>query len=341
MKRIFVNIALSAGLAALAPAHAAPDAQGIEDVQVGERQLQTRIALICESACAVEKLGGPEFFVRGVVSEMALDLTKRSRNITGFSMAPKGEGSALHVETRRILEYANTKACKISGRAAACIDLFFADAEPSQAQLATPSLAAAPKQSEKPVASPPEEKKPQAAAPKPVLRESAPERLSRFASLAPPERLAPPQPAQLASVTPVQKPVEASKPVMREDRPLPPPEEEAFDYAAQVEMLLGRKLTPGFCASAKATLQSDPWALDAMVNVGLCEAAAGDAEAGDAMLSRLLEYTPDNYEAYVGRALIALQAGEKSVARRYFQSALDAPPPIDESTRIVRAMQSL
>ncbi len=347
MKRRLSIFALCAGLAALArPVLASPDVSGLEDVQVGERALQTRIALICEANCTVEKRGGADFFVRGVATDMDLDLTAKSRNITGFSMSREGQGSALHVETRRILEYANAKPCKISGRAATCIDMFFADAEPAQAQLKTPSLASA--QGAKPAAAPeksqtsvPQREPAPRLAAKPALRESEPDRLSRFAALAPPERLAPPQPAQLASVRPVQKPVEVSKPVMREQRRPPAPAPKPFNFAEQVEKLLGKKLTPGFCGSAKATLQSDPWALDAMVNVGLCEAAAGNAGEGDATLSRLLEYTPDNYEAYVGRALIALEAGEKSVARRYFQNALDAPPPIEESTRIVRAMQSL
>ncbi len=331
MKRRISIFAFCAGLAGLAaPAMASPGAMGLEDVQVGERGLQTRIALICVSDCVIEKRGGADFLVRGVASDMDLDLSSRSSNISGFSMQQQPGGSALHVRTRRILEYANAKPCKISGRAATCIDMFFADAEPSEAQLKTPSLAAA--------------KKPDAVqAAKPALRESEPERLSRFASLAPPERLAPPKPAVLASVRPVEKKIEPSKPVTQATRPYPDPAPAAapFDYAEYVERLLGKKLTPGFCVSAKTTLQSDPWALDAMVNVGLCEAASGNAEEGDKLLSRLLEYTPDNYEAYVGRALIALEAGEKSVARRYFQSALDAPPPIKESTRIVRVMQSL
>jgi Tfp pilus assembly protein PilF len=129
--------------------------------------------------------------------------------------------------------------------------------------------------------------------------------------------------------------------VIRKERPLPTPSPQKFDYAAQVEALIGKKLTPGYCASARATLQSDPWALGAMVDTGLCDAAAGKSEEADATLARILEYTPDNYEAYVGRALIALQAGEKSVARRYFQNALDAPPPMEESTRIVAAMRGL
>ncbi|WP_395074311.1 tetratricopeptide repeat protein [Hyphococcus sp.] len=303
-----------------------PDAQGLEDVQVGEKDLQTRIALICDGPCGLEKRGSATFFLRGVTSQLSLDLSERSHNIDGFAMTPDAEGSLLNISTRRILEYANAKPCSISGRSATCVDLFFADAVAKAAQLATPSLA--PK-----------------AETKPALRESAPERLSRFAALAPPERLTPPQGARLASVQPVRDPAETppqnAKPLIRQERPLPAPAPKKLNYAAEIEMLLGKKLTPGFCASNRATLQSDPWALDAMVNVGLCEAASGKVEEADATLSRLLEYTPDNYEAYVGRAVIALQAGEKSIARRYFQNALDAPPPIAESSAIVAAMRAL
>jgi len=321
---------VAASMLALAPARAddwEPDAQGLEDVQVGEKDLQTRIALICNGPCGLEKRGTSTFFLRGVTSELALDLSERSHNIDGFAMVPDAEGSLLNISTRRILEYANAKPCSISGRAATCVDLFFADAVATAAQLATPSLA------------------PPRPAAQPALRESAPERLSRFAALAPPERLAPPQGARLASVQPVHAPVETpaqlAKPVLRTERPLPAPPKKTLNYAAEIENLLGKKLTPGFCASSQATLQSDPWALDAMVNVGLCDAAAGRVEQADATLSRLLEYTPDNYEAYVGRAVIALQAGEKSIARRYFQNALDAPPPIEESSAIVEAMRAL
>ena len=330
MKRRLSFFALICGAAlAGAGAHAnsdswGPDAQGLQDVQVGEKDLQTRIALICDGACGLEKRDMATFYLRGVKSEMALDLSDRSRNIAGFAMAPDAQGSLLTISTQRILEYANAKPCRISGRAATCVDLFFADAVAKAAQLATPSLSA-----------------PANAVAKPALRESAPERLSRFAALAPPERLAPPQGARLASVQPVQKPVATTPPVIREERPLPAPAKKTLNYAAEIKALLGKNLSPGFCASARATLQSDPWALQSMVDVGLCEAAAGNVEQADATLARLLEYTPDNYEAFVGRALIALQAGEKSVARRYFQSALNAPPPMAESSAIVAAMQAL
>lgn len=326
LSRLFA-IPIAAALFA-APAAGAdlrnPGAQALEDVQVGERERQTRIALVCDGPCTVEKRGGGSFFVHGVTADMALDLTARSRNIAGFRIKPDAEGSLLDVNVSRLLEYANVKPCEIANRTATCIDLFFADAEARPAQIATPALAAAP-----------------------PLRESAPDRLSRYASLAPPERLEPPQGARLASVQPAQKleekVAEPDKPGIRSEKPLAAASAlpKRLSYVDQVEALLGKKLSPGFCASAKATLQSDPWALPAMVNVGLCEASTGNVEEGEAILSRLLEYTPDNYEAHVGRALIALQAGEKSIARLYFQNALDAPPPIEESTRIVDAMRSL
>lgn len=310
---------------------------GLEDVQVGERDLQTRIALICEGPCSIEKRADQQFFLRGVSSDMSLDLTDRSKNLDGFELIPEISGSLMSVNPARLIEYANAKPCVISERAATCIDLFFADAKPRSAQIATPVLnASAPSVA------------------KPVLRESAPERLSRFSALAPPERLTPPTGARLASVQPVQQPpVPALREQQVDSRSLqaqaanrqpetsPRVPAQPFNYTDRVKALLGKNLSQGYCASAKASLQSDAWALESMVDVGLCEAAAGNAELAETMLSRLLEYTPDNYEAHVGRALIALQAGEKSIARRYFQDALDAPPPIEESTRIVEAMRAL
>lgn len=338
-----VAMAAAVYLLTASPIHAAPSASatmgGLDDVQVGERDLQTRIALICDGDCVLEKRGDTEFFLRGAASDMMLDLADRSDNISGFTLTSGIDGSTLDVSAVRLVEYANAKTCSIGGRAAACIDLFFSDAKPAPARLETPTL-------DRP-----------ALAAKPALRESAPERLSRYASLAPPERLAPPQNARIASVQPVHDPVALSKPAIRENEP-PSPRTSAprstaenqapqrsspapFDYAERVEVLLGKTLSSNFCATAKGTLDADPWALGSMVEVGLCQAAAGQTEEAEQTLSRLLAYTPDNYEAHVGRALIAMQIGEKGIARKYFQDALNAPPPIEESNRIVEAMNSL
>lgn len=322
-----VIVALSASAARAAP--------GLEDVQVGEKALQTRIALICDGPCQVGKSGDGAFRIDGASAEMTLDLAARSRNIEGFDIVRDGAGSLLSLRPRRHLEYSNVKPCVISDRAATCIDLFFVEQAPRAASIATPSVAAAP-----------------AAPPPPGLREAAPDRLSRFAGLAPPERLEPP-PARLASIraadagpqSPAGGVVEPSPAALRETRPAaaagPRAADPAFDYRARVNALLGKDLTAAHCEGVRAILQNDPWALEEMVDVGLCAAAEGDGATGEEILARLLEYTPDNYEAYVGRALIALEAGEKSVARRYFQNALDAPPPIEESSRIVAAMRGL
>ena len=114
-----------------------------------------------------------------------------------------------------------------------------------------------------------------------------------------------------------------------------------IDIGETAGTILGRSFGPAECEGAKARLRTDAWALDAMVDVGFCTAVAGDLEAADGLFSRLLAYTPDNYEALVGRALIAAKAGEKSVARKYYQDALNAAPPIEESDRIVDAMAEL
>ncbi|MBI1393666.1 MAG: hypothetical protein GC152_13080 [Alphaproteobacteria bacterium] len=115
----------------------------------------------------------------------------------------------------------------------------------------------------------------------------------------------------------------------------------AFDLGGEAERILGRPLDADGCADARERLQSDAWALDAMVEIGFCRAAAGEIDAADKDFARLLAYTPDNYEALVGRALIAARKGDRSDAMDLFQEALNALPPIEESNRIVDAMTRL
>ena len=325
---------LSGGAGAEAPA--------LEDVQVGERGDQTRIALICAGACSVTKRNDAEFLLRGANADFVLDLAERSDNVAELTAISAGGGSLLRVVQRREIDYANAKSCSVRGRPAACIDLFFTKTragaaavrkEPAQAK-PTPAPAAK---------APPVLREPRvAAAPKPSLREGAAERLDRFAALTPPERLAPPAPVVLAKVQPVEEAVEVHTPSFRSPSIAPlRTSAAASDYAGRVRAILGKDLTAAYCDNAHAVLQADPWALGAMADVGLCAAAQGKAAHAEDVLSRLLEYTPDNYEAHVGRALIAAAAGEKSVARKYFQDALNALPPIAESDRIVEAMAAL
>jgi tetratricopeptide (TPR) repeat protein len=221
--------------------------------------------------------------------------------------------------------------CTVGGKAAACLDLFFRNAvapAPQESAALQPSATrAAPRPTPEPMTKP---------ASPPSLREAADDRYNAYSHLADPERLAPPI---LAKVQPIEKAVEVGTPSLRTTEPFAPPVETSF--AARIETLLGKSLTAAYCNNAEATLRTDAWALGAMVDVGLCAAARGDSLEGESILSRLLEYTPDNYEALVGRAVIAEQAGERGAALRYYQDALDAAAPVEESMRIVEAMAAL
>ncbi len=120
-----------------------------------------------------------------------------------------------------------------------------------------------------------------------------------------------------------------------------PPLPDGFDIRAEASAILGRPFDAAACEAAHERLMADAWALDALVDVGFCQAAQGAPGEADATFERLLDYTPDNYEALVGRALVAARRGSRGLASAYFQDALNALPPIDESNRIVDAMSRL
>jgi len=337
---VFAWMLATAGMAAVAYT-AAPEAPpvgevagariAIGDIQVGERGNQTRIAFLCDGACILEKREADAFYLSGVDASFILDLSRRSKRVQSLRAIPQGEGSMLRIRTDAVIDHTRVKRCTVGGRDAACLDLFFV--------AATQKNPPAPSKRIKPVqqASTSSAAAPQPA--KPVLREGAPERFKRFAQLAAPERLSPPAGVILAKVQPIEPTVVVRKPAIRKSQPLVEPVK--IDFTERVKTLLDKDLSSAFCNNAAAALQADAWALGAMVDVGLCAAARGDVVQGDVTLARLLEYTPDNYEALVGRALIAEQAKEKGVARKYFQDALNSLPPIEESNRIVQAMAAL
>lgn len=352
-------VAAAAGAAALGGARAQDGASNaISDVQIGERGALTRIALICRTPCRLESRAGGRFFLAGVDGSMELDLAARSRHVEGLSVKPADGGVMVSVRAGDPIDRSSVRACRISGVPAACIDLEFAgERKAAVAEPAPESKPAAPTRLSPDTTTDPTP--PAATTPAPALREAegsppAQPVLRDDADAgalalrddadapAPPERLAPPRPT-LAAATP-ELPRER-RPILRtgsisdvtpESAPLEP-----SNFAAAASAILGKTLTSEACDAAESKLKKDAWALDAMIDVGFCQAARGALEEADGVFKRLLAYTPDNYEALVGRALIAQEAGEKSVARKYFQDALNALPPIEESNRIVEAMNRL
>lgn len=323
-----------------AAANAAVEGSGenaLQDVQVGEAGRLLRVALICSEDCGVAARAGGAFFLSGVAADLDVDLAGRSVNAREIAIEPTEGGSLMRLRANEEIARASIKPCLIDGLAASCIDIEFAleDASPREASsVQAPSAQASNAQASQVQASnqPRAFVKPRVPdAPRailtgagaPALREAPDEGMLTFARFAPPERLEPPQRAIVVQ--------EKAAGLWKSN----------IDIEEMAGAILNKRFGVGECEGAQARLRMDAWALEAMVDVGFCAAIAGDLDKAEGVFQRLLDYTPDNYEALVGRALIAAKSGDKSVAKKYFQDALNSLPPIAESDRIVEAMAKL
>lgn len=342
------RIAAFAALAVLAvPAFGAAAAadNAVVDVRVGEKGALLRVAVLCRNACEIVPRAAGVWFLPGVASSLAVDLARRSRHATGVVFTPAEGGSIVKIFSKTAPASAAARPCALDGEIAACIDLAFSAAERDAARPAPIVRFAAREEGAR-------------EAPAPVVRvamrehvETQPKRPAfrdpkiGEARFAPPERFEPPkfvprQPPEEARIVPATALAPTARPILRADRAasLAAP---SVDIPRAAYDILGRRLGVAECESAQARLRGDAWALDAMVDVGFCAAAAGRLDEADGVFVRLLDYTPDNYAALVGRALVAAKSGDRSIARKYFQDALNVPPPMEESSRIVAAMSGL
>lgn len=323
-------VALTAFAAAGAVAQTAVDASSsvgalneIEDVQVGERGKLLRVVVICREECPAGPRASGVFFIPDVAAAFDVDLAGRSRNAERLVFAPVAGGAEMTVRAARGIIAAAVKRCAVEGAAASCIDIEFGASATSAAALPAPK----PRPDVR------------AGSPAPVLREETGGASLVFASLEPPERFRAPKAPPAPSPDPAEQ---SDGPRLIINR-----EKAAaligarVDIAGEAAEILTRRFDAATCAAAEARLKSDAWALDAMVDLGFCRAIAGRFDEADGVFARLLAYTPDNYEALVGRALVAARRGDGDEAERLFQSALNALPPIAESDRIVDAMQRL
>ncbi len=357
--RIVLAAAASAcGLSALAAS--LPDKkQRLEDLQIGEAGAILRVALICRGKCEVapsaDAASAGSFLIAGVTEELDLDLSGRGGLARRLRLSPVEGGSLLTIEADASLNAAQVIDCETESGAARCVEFRFdraartVMAPPPAPERLAPVKSGAAKAPRKPAVAPTTVSAPVLApnlapglrseapreapfigavvlAPEPGLREGAEERLV-IPGFAPPERLAPPAPAP-EIVTTLKERVSAPAPKSAR----------AFDLAREMKSILGKTADPAICEGAAARLSADAWALEAMVDLAFCKAAAGRVEDADNDFARLLAYTPDNHEALVGRGLIAFARGERASGLDYLQEALNALPPIAESDRIAAAM---
>ena len=340
----------AAAIFAVAAAVGAEPGGALEDVQIGERGDILRIALICATDCDVAPGEGVEFVINGVAASLDLDISDRSALAKRLTIVPENGASVLRIGAARRINGARIVACQSDTGVAPCVEYRF---EPS------PTLAAreTAEPANKPTIRADRDDHP-APAPKPShpgedipfigsllpapdlsLRDEPAAGLLYLPEFAPPERLSPPR-GEKRSEEKSSDRVDVGRPALIVvDRAEAIGAGAGFDIKEEAADILGKSFSVGACEGARARLMADAWALEAMIDLAFCKAADGKLEEADADFARLLAYTPDNYEALVGRGLIAIASGERERGLSYFQDALNALPPIDESDRIVEAMQ--
>lgn len=358
-------LASAAGAVFAVAALAAEPAEKLEDVQIGEKGALMRVALICHDRCEIEPGDGVEFRLVGVNAALDVDLEERSRLAERLTITPAEGESIVRVKLAGAarLNEARIVDCASDSGPAPCIEYRFdtapvegAGAAPAAQKTAPPRMRENGGEAEARAVDMKNVEEPPfigavILAPGPTLRDEPAKGVIYLPDFAPPERLSPkigaPQTEsgsgggagdEQASIVPDN--VDVGRPsLITVDRAEALARGGAFDIRKEAEEILGKSFDVGACEGAKARLQGDAWALDAMIDLAYCKAASGKPEEADADFKRLLAYTPDNYEALLGRGLIALAAGERKAGLEYCQDALNALPPIAESDRIAEAMQ--
>lgn len=352
MRRLFYSIAL---LMFLAPGWTVPDARGenrLQDLQYGEREQYARIVLICRTPCAVnERKSG--FYIKELAESFSIDLSGRSQHADAIRYKGDVDGGMLTIVTDRKILRSNVKACPREAATATCIDLEFApralpagsapqtvSQTPSQAPgraadrseagrktpaestaFATPLRDLEPKSPARRLAATDPQDEPE---PNPVFLNS---RKRRLAAAEEAIAAGPPAAGQTAEIVPAS----ASPGLLATGVSLNPDAAatllERISFREKAEQTLGLSIDQNQCALADARLLADAWAMDALTTVGFCKGAEGDFEAAETAFKRLTGLDRDNFEAWVGRALVAESAGENSGARIFYENALAASPP--------------
>lgn len=363
MKRERAHVVLMGAAAVFAAAAlGAEPSQSLEDVQIGERGDTLRVALICSDACNVTPGDGLDFRINGVAAELQLDLANRSALAKWLTIAPANGGSIVHLVSQGRIDAARVITCQSDSGLAPCLEYRIAAAPhgagPSAPAAMHPKPAAPALRTDAPTqaearASEADKDLPFIGAvilaPQPTLRDEPASGVLYLPQFSPPERLTPPAKEDRSGndeqntsdvLGALSGKIEVGRPsLVSLDRAATLGKGAVFDLKSEATEILGKSFGVGVCEGARARLMGDAWALDAMIDLAFCKAADGQLQEADADFSRLLNYTPDNYQALVGRGLIALAQGDRDKGLELYQDALNALPPIAESDRIVAAME--
>lgn len=342
--RLLGGTVVAACAVAAFAALAAEPSQELEDVQIGESGQILRVALICSRECDVAPGEGLAFRILGVAADLDVDLEARSALARRLTIN-RGEGaSVLTIDAAARINAARVVSCRSDSGLAPCIEYRFeapGAASPAAATPREPLRDAAPQTEVEAIKGEPPFFGALIAPSRPTLRDEPAAGVLYLPQFALPERLEPPAPVRKSdALGDLPANLDVRRPsLLPVDRAQALGDGAAFDFMTEAVAILGKTFDVGACEGAKQRLAADAWALDAMIDHAFCKAADGALDEADADFERLLAYTPDNYEALVGRGLIAIAEGERQRGQDLFQEALNALPPIAESDRIVSAME--
>lgn len=331
----------------------------LQDIQIGEKGRFTRIALICRINCdVVQEQSG--FRLADINQNMNIDLKSHSGNAHNISVEKKGQYSFLRVASSKSIIRSSVKRCELGGKKATCIDLEFLPSPTIQTasiqESTQPTIANASKKPERRVEIKTPKSLPSKPAPQNPVSLTVPEAIGSPQKLTlrnqdnlQDEELAKSVTAQLRDVDLKQPatrevitPVSATPSLRPQGSVLRPAETQLLlgrvDFREQSETILRKTFDSETCTRARAILKDDAWALGAMGTIGFCLGAAGNFEEAETVFRRLNKQEPQNYEALLGRALIAAITGEKSIALKYFNDALETNPPDYVSDRINKTL---
>ena len=333
----------------------------VKDIQLGEKNSITRIALVCEPRCEIEQSVNSEalFLIKNIAANLTIDMRKRSKNINFLKLSPIDDqstsefkipspsghagSSLLSVELNKTLSTATVKECTIEGVPTSCIDFRFrqksdkgeiieekiisADTYRQEVTLKVPDIAQLGLRNGS------------------QLEQSATSNIQIEDPILQPGGLREGNGADQNSHAAV--PVRVSLPESLSNRQLSPPSIlrplatqkvlSRVDFREQAETITARRFDSENCLSAQSQLQEDAWALEAMLIIGFCEATKGDFEEAESIFKRLALQQPQNYEIMIGRGLVATINQEISVGRKFFSDALAQDPP----RNVIEAIEGL
>ena len=96
----------------------------LQDIQIGEKEQFTRIALICRQPCAVVQ-EGEGFLISNLRDTLSINIDGTSNNADLLMVEEVNAGSFLTIKSDKALLRSHIDPCTIRGSAAVCIDLEF------------------------------------------------------------------------------------------------------------------------------------------------------------------------------------------------------------------------